>query len=137
MKVSEQIIQVLDALCEKFGIVVDWTNTNIIPYLTELCSRICTYEIATSIVWMVIGVIMMIGSIIYFKYSWRKPIEWDEYEFTSQQFNAVCSVVLLVLLNLVGAIMLITQAFDIIQAICIPELTIIEHIKALMPSVSN
>ena len=31
MTVSEQIIQVIDALCEKFGIAIDWTTQNIIP----------------------------------------------------------------------------------------------------------
>ena len=30
MTVSEQIIQVLDALCEKFGLVIDWTSENAI-----------------------------------------------------------------------------------------------------------
>ena len=51
MTVSEQIIQVIDALCEKFGIVVDWTNENVFPYLETLCEKLIAYEIATSIVW--------------------------------------------------------------------------------------
>ena len=48
MTVSNQIIAVLDAICEKFGIVIDWTASNIMPYLQDLCKRIVTYEIATS-----------------------------------------------------------------------------------------
>lgn len=34
MTVSDQIINVLDALCEKFGLVIDWTSENVVPYLT-------------------------------------------------------------------------------------------------------
>lgn len=49
MTVSNQIIAVLDAICEKFGIVIDWTASNIMPYLQDLCKRIVTYEIATSV----------------------------------------------------------------------------------------
>lgn len=33
MQVSDQIIQVLDAICDKFGLAVDWTSTNVLPYL--------------------------------------------------------------------------------------------------------
>ena len=33
---SEQIIEVLNALCEKFGIAIDWTAENVMPYLTDL-----------------------------------------------------------------------------------------------------
>ena len=33
---SEEIIKVLDALAEKFGVAVDWTSANVIPYLEQL-----------------------------------------------------------------------------------------------------
>ena len=33
MKVSNQIIEVLEYLCQKFGIVIDWTSESILPYL--------------------------------------------------------------------------------------------------------
>ena len=39
MQVSDQIIQVLDALCEKFGIVINWSGENVIPYLQELIKK--------------------------------------------------------------------------------------------------
>lgn len=136
MKVSEQIIQVLDALCEKFGLVVDWTGANVIPYLTELCSRICTYEIATSIVWMIIGAIMIISSIVYYRHSWKNPINWDTYDITGKQVNGILSIMALIVLGLAGPIIIFVQTFDIIQAICIPELTIIDKIKDLTASIS-
>ena len=47
---SEEIIKVLDALAEKFGVAVDWTSANVIPYLEQLCSKCVNYEIATSFV---------------------------------------------------------------------------------------
>lgn len=39
MTVSEQIISVLDALCEKFGIAINWTEENVIPYVEILCKN--------------------------------------------------------------------------------------------------
>ena len=135
MKVSDQIIQVLDALCEKFGLVVDWTGANVVPYLTELCSRVCAYEIATSIFWMILAVIMIIGGIVYYRYIWKNPVDFDTFDVTIEQVNAVLSIVILVAFGLIGTIMLCTQTLDIIQAICIPELTIIEKVKDLTASI--
>lgn len=52
MTVSDQIIQVLDNLCEKFGLAIDWTSENVIPYLTTLCTKLVSYEIWTSVAWL-------------------------------------------------------------------------------------
>ena len=54
MSFSSQFIEVLDALCEKFGIVIDWTSQNVMPYLTDLATRLISYEIWTSAAWIVI-----------------------------------------------------------------------------------
>ena len=40
MTVSEQIIQVVDMLCEKFGMAIDWTGENVIPYIEVLCKKL-------------------------------------------------------------------------------------------------
>lgn len=65
---SEEIIKVLDNLAERFGVAVDWTSINVIPYLQELCSKYITYEIATSVTWLVIGILCLIFS----KYTLQK-----------------------------------------------------------------
>lgn len=49
---SDEVIKVIDALAERFGIVIDWSSENVIPYLQQLCDKYITYEIITSIVWM-------------------------------------------------------------------------------------
>jgi hypothetical protein len=135
MTVSKQIIEVLNALCKKIGIAVDWTAKNVAPYLSELCSRICSYEIATSIFWLVIGVIILISAIIYYKHSWKNPIDWDEYDITSKQVNGILSVILLVVSIITSFVMITMQTLDIIQLICLPELTIIDYIKDLTTTI--
>ena len=56
---SEEIIKVLDVLAEKFGLAVDWTSENVIPYLEQLCGKYVNYEIATSVVWLLLGIICL------------------------------------------------------------------------------
>lgn len=39
MQVSNQIIEVLDYLCSKIGITIDWTESNVLPYVQTLLEK--------------------------------------------------------------------------------------------------
>ena len=45
MTVSSEIIEVLDYLGEKFGIAIDWTSNNVLPYLQTLADKFIKWEI--------------------------------------------------------------------------------------------
>ena len=47
---SNEIIKVLDDLAARFGVAIDWTAENIMPYLTEIFKRHTTYEIIMCVV---------------------------------------------------------------------------------------
>ena len=53
---SKEVIKILDALAEKFGLAIDWTSANVLPYLQQLCRKYVTYEITTSTVWVMFGI---------------------------------------------------------------------------------
>ena len=65
MTVSQQIIEVLDALCEKFGVAIDWANANVMPQVTDLMQRAVLYCMVTSAVKLILPVIYIIF------YFWR------------------------------------------------------------------
>lgn len=137
MTVSEQIIQVIDALCEKFGIAINWTNENVVPYLEVLCGKLITYEICTSIAWMVIMTLASIGSIVAakkfyptFKNGWDKnarsccDMGW--------QFASVLAIIALAIINISTICVLGQQIMDIIKCAVFPEMYIFEYISALV-----
>lgn len=134
MTVSEQIIQVINALCEKFGIAINWTGENVIPYLEVLCGKLVAYEIGTSIAWMVIMTVASIGSIFATKK--LTPIFKDKiknqgvYECTWDVF-AIFAIIGLVILNCVTICVLVTQTMDIIKCAVFPEMYVFEYISAL------
>ena len=39
MTFSEQLIHLIDELAKRIGIVIDWTNANVMPYLIDLITR--------------------------------------------------------------------------------------------------
>lgn len=57
--VSSQIIDVINELCSKFGIAIDWSQKNVQPYLESLVVKAVNYELYTSIMWIVIGAILI------------------------------------------------------------------------------
>ena len=137
MTVSEQIIQVIDALCEKFGIAVDWTSQNVIPYVETLCRKLITYEIVASIALMVIMVVLSIGSVVATKKLY--PTFKDGYERNARsycdvgwQVGSIFAIIGLVLLNLATIIVVGVQIMDIIKCLTFPEMYIFEYISTLI-----
>lgn len=136
MAVSEQIIQVIDALCEKFGIAINWTSENVIPYIEILCKKLITYEIVTSIVWMVIMILVSISSIVAtkkfyptFKDGWQKNA--NSYCDIGWQFASVFAIICLIGINVGTICVLGTQVMDIIKCSVFPEMYVFEYISAL------
>ena len=126
MAVSEQIIQVLDALCEKFGLVIDWTSTNVIPYMTTLFEKLVKYEIWTSVAWMIFMIPVAVISIKYLKWFCKMIVDHDD-EFFDDLW-LVFSVVGL----LASIICVIAQTMDIIKCVTFPEMFVFEYVQRLM-----
>lgn len=79
IKMSEEIIKVLNALAEKFGLTIDWSSKNVIPYSEQLCHKYVNYEIATSIMWIVLGILLCTSTIICFKIVYKHK-DWGVFK---------------------------------------------------------
>lgn len=132
MNFSEEIINVLDYLCKKFGIVVDWTSANVIPYIQDLCTRYIQYEVLTSIAWMIaIPAITLIISIpLIITHKKAKRLEWNAYEFVTNV--AIFLWVAFAIMAFASIIVICVQAFEIIQCYTLPEKTILEYLEYLI-----
>ena len=130
MTVSNQIIAVLDAICEKFGIVIDWTASNIMPYLQDLCKRIVSYEIATSAAWIVLQVVIVVLA-FHIRNKKVKPIaESDGDDYSLSGYTIVCAII-----TVIAFIVICVQAVDIVRALTIPEITIYYFAKPFLKGV--
>ena len=130
---SQEIIKVLDNLAQKFGIAIDWTNQNILPYLQDLIGRYISFKNAQAIIWIIISIIIIgLGIFIIVKtIKWRESDEYDDNTFS---VDGVYFTYLLV-----GSIMLILTFFIVLfciigglfQNIFMPEITILEYLKTI------
>ena len=112
---SDELIKTFDYLLSQFGIAVDWTSENVLPYLQTLAEKLVRFEINTSIMCLVVGVIVLtVGVWIFVK----DIKDWDSGVF-----------ILGVILIIVAGIVCCCQVYDIIKCVSFPELYVFEYIK--------
>lgn len=133
MTVSKQIIEVLDALCNKFGVVIDWTSQNVIPYVEMLMRKFIIFEIATSIMYIVFFVALFAISYPITK-RWCKKASSAEIYWCDclETWIAIVGIVITCLTGLTCLIGIPVQTYDIIEAITFPEKTIFDYITYLI-----
>lgn len=132
MTVSEQIIQVLDALCAKFGIVIDWTASNVLPQLEVLCGKFIRFEIWTSVFWMVFVTVLLAACWIVFGSTYKGAKECfynDEYLVTwvNGTSGVAGTIAILVFVVVLGV-----QTYEIIEAVTFPEKTLFDYVSELL-----
>ena len=117
---SDEIIKLLDDLGQRFGIAIDWSSQNVMPYLQDLVRRFTTYEIATSIMWLTIGMIFLLAGIIF------------SIKIVKSENRDIQPLILFtVILAVIGIVMIMCQISDIITCCTIPEKMILEYIQYL------
>lgn len=123
--VSDQIIQVLDALCDKFGLAIDWGAQNVLPYAQELMSKMVSYELWTSIMWIVVFAIFMALSGGSAMHILKQP------EAEVEEFEAGLFIVLMIIF-MVFFLCVVWQVTDIITCLTFPEKIVFEMMQNMM-----
>ena len=131
--ISDEIIKILDDLGKRFGIAIDWTSENVLPYMETLGKRIVDYEFYTSLFYVglyAIGLIIAIIMIVYAiknKVKIIKAIERDGFDFLLLMLSAIFIVIIIIL----GVFEIPEEVFDIIACKTFPEKIIFEFIKTI------
>ena len=123
MTVSSEIIEVLDYLGEKFGIAIDWTSNNVLPYLQTLVDKFIKWEISTSIVWIVIAAFVIVAMIILINLKGIREINEETYGMLW---------IPIIALIIVSFIVICIQIFDIIECNVFPEKALYDFIKVML-----
>lgn len=109
---SNEIIKVLDTICDKFGLVIDWTSQNVTPYVEQLCEHIVRYELSSSILYILIAILAIVLVIGIYK------VYGDE-DYVG--FSAIICIV--------AFIVICKQLFDILAATTFLEKILIEFMQ--------
>ena len=75
---SDEIIKVLDDLSQRFGIAVDWTSSNALPYLQELTKKYVNYKLAMSAMELALGILFFVVAVKLVKEAKRQHYKAKE-----------------------------------------------------------
>lgn len=65
MNISKEILNTIDGLGERFGVVIDWSKENVYPQVVDLCERFIHYKLACQWVWFALfAIILTIGIVL-------------------------------------------------------------------------
>ena len=130
---SDEIIKLLDDLGRRFGIAIDWSSENVIPYIQDLMSRYVNYETMTSAVWIVVALITIIGcsiGILAINKHANKVLDEDPYA----DWYIGKGLLIGTFIIMIGCflICIICQTLDIVTCYTIPEKMIFEYLNCLL-----
>lgn len=110
--------QALQELGKQFGLMIDWSNENVIPYLKELAQRVVYYETWQSIFWLIIGILVIILGIVFIVLESKRIIDLDGF-FTVIGFIGI----------IVGIGIVCSQIDDILLCKYLPEKILLRYAK--------
>lgn len=126
---SEEIIKVIDELGKRFGIVIDWSNQNIVPYLQELLKKFICYRNITACVWIIISIAMTISGVVMIRFlnKWIKSEDFNS-DYDNEGL-AIVGYAFSIFIIALGIGLIIGNILGIVKNICMPEMVVYEYIK--------
>ena len=131
--VSDQIIKVLDNLCEKFGVAIDWSSKNIQPYLEELMAKAVNYKFSIATMWLITGIILFIIGCIGIKIGVFCKKKYNEIEKLTDWDVAAMFAWVLSGAGMIGSVLMIfSNIITIITCRTFPEKIIVDMIQTYL-----
>ena len=116
---SSEVIKILDDLCARLGIAIDWTSENVIPQLEIIAEKLVRYECATSIMWLVFGVLLIVFGVV---------LIIADIKLDGEGFGCVIGGVVIA----IGITVAIYQIIDIIACNTFPEKVLMDYLTNYM-----
>ncbi len=137
---GNEVIKVLDHLCDKFGIAIDWTSANVMPYLQDLMSRIVKYGIYQNVSEIIFCLILLLIVALItrklYKASYKYASIYDEtnkYDDKSTATFFTTAFMIGLATTAITTIMVLcvikTSVNEIIELSTVPEKYVIEMIQ--------
>lgn len=135
---GNEVIKVLNHLGDQFGVAIDWSSANVMPYLNDLMSRMIKYGIYINIYHIIYAIfitaVFIIVTIVLYKIACKMILRSEENEehinsakILSTAFAISLATTVIVVLIEIGNIK--DCIADIIELNTVPEKYVIEIIQ--------
>ena len=138
---NTEIINVLNYLCEKIGVAIDWTSENVMPQVMDILGRYRIMRLILNSIWMVVT----IGILIVFAILWSKAFAarrtalkehksnawWSYYSFDNSVIadGALPLTIISIFVCIPAIIIIIAVADGLFKWLLVPEIKYLELIQ--------
>lgn len=146
---SNQVIEILNEICNKLGIAVDWTSENILPQVKIVCEKLGKYFIIQKSIMCSFGFLFTCVVIAYSIFLLKQFLQcrttkkdnflFEYYKYsdsTGLQSYALIITVIAIVIGLTGIILLGLGLLQLIKWLTVPEIAIIEYLTDMIKGVS-
>ena len=146
---SNQVIEILNEICNKLGIAVDWTSENILPQVKIVCEKLVKYFIVQRSIMCSFGflftcVVVAYGIFLLKQFLQCRTTKKDNflceyYKYSGstglQSYTWIINVIAIVI-GLTGSILFGIGLSGLIKWLTVPEIAIIEYLTDMIKGVS-
>ena len=146
---SNQVIEILNEICNKLGIAVDWTSENILPQVKIVCEKLVKYFIVQRSILCSLGFLSVCVRIAYGIFLLKQFLQYkttkkdnflcEYYKYSGstglQSYTWIINVIAIVM-GVTGIILFGTGLSGLIKWLTVPEIAIIEYLTDMIKGVS-
>lgn len=121
---SNEIIDILDKLGEQFGIAIDWTSENVMPYVETIFQKAVNYSASSTIVWLCVCALIIALGMIMIVVGIKNQDEDDEFAMAMSFFGTM--------VLLIGIGITVGNVLHLIKCYTFPELVFLDTIKGVL-----
>lgn len=132
---SNEIIKVLDELGKRFGIAIDWTSENVIPYLKYLGERYANWILVINL----IGLTLSLAVIIVWSIVLHKNKNFGVYRYNSisgPKEDNFGRLFVSAIIYVVGGVILLVTLFNAAECLVFPEKVIFDKLIDIYQTMS-
>lgn len=133
---TDENIKLLDELAKRFGIVIDWTSENVMPYLEDLFNRFITYNIVVDVFCIILLFAVIWFDVWFVKKSYKMYEEdGDNIFFENFRFGKdattlwIATLVIVIIGSIVSLILGLRALIEIPKLIFIPEMFMVDWLN--------
>ena len=145
MTFSEQFKEIFELICEKIGVVIDWSQENVVPYVMDFLKRYVAYNIVEEILLILFSIVLIVGVVIFFRIivkdrarceSKKKDTAfWDYYYYNEDAgagLGAAFGFIFGSIILVGGITMFCCGISELLKWCLVPEFQIVEKISYLI-----
>lgn len=142
---SNQVIEILNEICNKLGIAVVWTSENILPQVKIVCEKLAKYFIIQRSIMCSFGFLFACVSIAYGIFLIKQFLQCritkkDNFLFENYWYSGSTDLrsytwiinVIAIVIGLTGIILFGIGLSGLIKWLTVPEIAIIEYLRDMI-----